>query len=201
MTYKICKIEVIKPGVLVRNEMGIILDARSTVTLIQSDEHNILVDTSLKKDRELLLKALEKLNLTPNDVDIVILTHCHKDHMGNIELFPSAHKVTHHACPFLSDSEKVERFPFSIQEGVELIETPGHSWDSITVLVKAEKVYAITGDAIPIKSNYENWIPPVIHVDAQLALESMKKIVQQADIIIPGHDSPFEVNKSKEILD
>lgn len=195
MNYQIAKIKVIKPGVLVRTETGVILDARSTVTLIQTDQNNILVDTSLKSDRDLLLNSLKEQNLTPSDINIVILTHCHKDHMGNIGLFPSACIYTHNACPLIPESVKIESFPYTIQEGIELIETPGHSWDSLTVLVKAEKIYAITGDAIPLKSNYENWIPPVIHVNAQRALESMKTIVEIADIIIPGHDSPFSIEK------
>lgn len=195
MNHKIRNIKVIKPGLLVRTETGIILDARSTVTLIQTDQNNLIVDTSLKSDKELLLKALEKENLTPDDISIVILTHCHKDHVGNISLFSSARIYTHYACTSIPKSIKIKSFPFSIQEGIELIETPGHSWDSITVLVQGEKIYAITGDAIPIKSNYENWIPPVIHVDAECALESMKKIIEIADIIIPGHDMPFAIKK------
>ena len=198
MEYKVSSIKVIKPGFLVRTETGVILDARSTVTLIQTDRDNIIVDTSLKKDQSLLLESLEGENLTPDDINIVILTHCHKDHIGNIGLFPSADIYTHNACTLI-DSIKIEFFPFLLREGIELIETPGHSWDSITVLVEREKMYAITGDAIPIKSNYENWIPPVIHVDAQCALESMRKIVEVADIIIPGHDSPFKIEKSKVI--
>ena len=89
----------------------------------------------------------------------------------------------------------MERFPYHLSQWIEIIETPGHSWDSITIIVKLEKNYAIAGDAIPIKGNYEQWIPPIVHVDAKLALESMEKIVRIADVIIPGHDSPFSIKK------
>ncbi|GAG75648.1 unnamed protein product, partial [marine sediment metagenome] len=83
-------VEVIKPGLLIRSETGVILDARSTVTLIQSETNNILVDTSLKKDREELLQRLQEYNLAPEDINILINTHGHRDHVGNNGVFSSA---------------------------------------------------------------------------------------------------------------
>ncbi|NVM55732.1 MAG: MBL fold metallo-hydrolase [Candidatus Helarchaeota archaeon] len=198
MSHKIKKIEVVKPGTIVRTETGAILRASSTVTLVQSDENNILIDTSSKKDRDLLLQGLGEQGLTPNDIDIILITHQHRDHIGNYELFTSARIYTHSLCTRIPESVKIQSFPFSLTQNIEFIETPGHSWDAITVIVKMDKTtYAITGDAIPIKSNYDNWIPPIVHVDAKRALESMKKIVQIADIIIPGHDAPFTIKNTK----
>ncbi len=189
------KLKVIKPGILVRSESGVILDARSTVTWIQNDKDNILVDTSLKRDRELLIQVLNEQNLSPENITMIINTHCHRDHVENNKIFSNARIYAHITCDRLSNFIKIRTFPFILSQNIEIIYTPGHSWDSITVVVKLEKIYAITGDAIPIKSNYDNWIPPIVHVDANRALESMKQIVQIADIIIPGHDAPFEVKK------
>ncbi len=188
------KIKVIKPGILVRSETGVILDARSTVTLIKSEKSNILIDTSLKKDKDSLTDSLNKENLSLEDINIIINTHCHRDHIGNNEIFPNARIVTHYSCPIIN-TDKIKDFPYKLERGIELIETVGHSWDSLTVIVKIDKNYAITGDAIPIKGNYDNWIPPIVHVDAKKALDSMEKIVKIADIIIPGHDSPFTIQK------
>ncbi len=203
MNHQLKLIKVIKPGVLIRTETGIILDARSTVTLIQSNANNILVDTSLKEDRELILQGLSELGLTPFDITIVINTHTHRDHVGNNNIFPSARIYTHAQGKQLPNSVKIKSFPFHFpqEENLELIETPGHSWDSISVIAKMEVIYVITGDAIPLKNNYLEWIPPAVHVDVNQALDSMKKIVQIADIIIPGHDSPFKVMKPKKGTD
>ena len=189
------KIAVILPGLLVRTETGIILDARSSVTLIRSEGLNILVDTSLVENRSMLLQALQTQNLTPKNINIIVNTHCHRDHVGNNDLFPQAQIYAHQACVQKRNFIKINTFPYSLTREIEIWETPGHSWDSITVVVTLEKIYAITGDAIPLKGNYENWIPPVIHVDAARAIESMKWIAEIADIVIPGHDSPFPTKK------
>ncbi len=197
MSHTIKMIKVIKPGILIRSETGVILDARSTVTFIQSESNNIIVDSSLKKDRKILPQALAELNVSLADINIVINTHSHNDHTQNNILFSSARIYVHYLGRSFPNSMKIESFPFKLEENIELIETPGHSWDSISVVVKADKTYVITGDAIPIKGNYDNWIPPVVHVDARRALDSMKKIVEIADIIIPGHDVPFEIKKTQ----
>ena len=189
------KIAVILPGLLVRTETGIILDARSSVTLIRSEGLNILVDTSLVENRSMLLQALQAQNLTPKNITTIVNTHCHRDHVGNNDLFPQAQIYAHQACMQKRKFIKISSFPYSLTREIEIWETPGHSWDSITVMVKLDKVYAITGDAIPLKGKYENWLIPVIHVDARRALDSMKRIATIADVIIPGHDSPFLVKK------
>ena len=36
-------------------------------------------------------KVLAKIGLTPSDVDTILLTHAHFDHMGNLNAFPNAH--------------------------------------------------------------------------------------------------------------
>ena len=195
MNFDTERVAVILPGLLVRTEAGIILDARSSVTLIRSEGLNILVDTSMVANRSMLLQALQTQNLTPENINVIVNTHCHRDHVGNNEIFPQAQIYAHQACMQKRNFIKINSFPYSLTREIEIWETPGHSWDSITVLVKFEKIYAITGDAIPLKGNYENWIPPVIHVDAEQAIESMKRIVEIADIIIPGHDSPFFIKK------
>ncbi|MHA1426173.1 MAG: MBL fold metallo-hydrolase [Candidatus Helarchaeota archaeon] len=195
MPSKVLLVKVLKPGLLLRDEKGAILDARSTVTLIQTEQHNILVDTSLKKDKKAVLQGLREQKLTREDIEIIINTHSHNDHTQNNKLFPSAKVYIHYQGRSFPNTMKIREFPFRLEDNIEIIETPGHSWDSITVVAKKDKIYAITGDAIPIKGNYDNWIPPMVHVDVEVALTSMQRIKEIADIIIPGHGVPFEVKK------
>ena len=76
-------------GELIR-ENDVIKKASSSVTLIQTKSHNIIVDTSTKDKRELIIEELRKLNLEPKDIDVVINTHRHQDHIENNDLFEHA---------------------------------------------------------------------------------------------------------------
>lgn len=75
-----------------------------SVTVVQGNGHNILVDTGVDTEdpaKEALwsqlidtckgvIWALEQVDLKPEDIDTVILTHAHIDHIGGIERFKSA---------------------------------------------------------------------------------------------------------------
>jgi len=65
------------------------LQIGATVTLIKSDK-NILVDTGYFEDREALIATLAEEKLTPDQIDIVIITHMHMDHVVNTYLFENA---------------------------------------------------------------------------------------------------------------
>lgn len=76
-----------------------------SVTLVQADDGtNILVDTGVNTDNPVKKElwdglitcchgthwALEQVGLEPDDIDIVLLTHAHLDHIGGVDLFPNA---------------------------------------------------------------------------------------------------------------
>jgi glyoxylase-like metal-dependent hydrolase (beta-lactamase superfamily II) len=114
------------------------------------------------------------------------------DHIGCNDVFSEARLVAHPLEDPPIGTLKVDG-PMKILPGVELIPTPGHSRGSLSVLVEAEKRYAIVGDAIPTRSNFEQRVPPFINFDRALAVRSMEMILDWAEVIVPGHDSPFEV--------
>jgi len=68
----------------------------------------------------------------------------------------------------------------------------------MSVFVESDRKYAIVGDAIPTFENVRRWVPPGIVSDADDALRSMKKIVAYADVVVPGHDTPFEVDRRND---
>ena len=189
------KLKIIRPGYLIRAENGMILDASSTAVLIETDKNIILVDSSKTGDKEMIVKNLLKNKINPKDITILIFTHTHADHIGNANIFQNAQIYIHSLDKFFNSAIHISDFPYNIEKDIEIIDTPGHSWDSISVIIKKDRVYAITGDCIPLKNNLINWIPPIVNVDSKIAIQSMKKIIRIADIIIPGHDYPFKVNK------
>jgi glyoxylase-like metal-dependent hydrolase (beta-lactamase superfamily II) len=55
------------------------------------DHGNVLADRFQVKDFHGPKQVLKQIGLTPEDVDTIIVTHAHFDHMGNLGDFPNAH--------------------------------------------------------------------------------------------------------------
>lgn len=185
------KLDVLAVGSLVRDGKRI-LEAHSSSTLVRNGERNIVVDTSSEERKDSILYSLQQLGILPEEIDTVVITHLHDDHTGNIGLFPRARLMAHeHESPpfdwtILKGGE--ELIP-----GVKVMHTPGHSPGSISVFVEADRRYAIAGDALPTEDNYVKNVPPGIHYDRDVALQSIKRIVDYAQVVVPGHGFPFLV--------
>ncbi len=59
--------------------------ATGTSTLIKG-KVNIIVDTGGPWDQDKLLQALRSNDLHPENIDFVVCTHGHSDHVGNLNL-------------------------------------------------------------------------------------------------------------------
>jgi glyoxylase-like metal-dependent hydrolase (beta-lactamase superfamily II) len=179
------EVTLLKSGSLLRDEDGRILDARASVTLITSGGKRIVVDTGVAGEERILLDRLAEEGLKPDDIEIVINTHSHPDHSGNNGLFRRARLL----IPVEGDTPA---------PGVRIIETPGHTMESISVVVDPLKI-VVAGDALPTFSNFLKSVPPAIHVDRDLAAASMYRILSIADVVVPGHDRPFSVSKRRYV--
>ena len=186
------KIDILAVGNLVRAEDNTILEAHSTSTLIRTDDRTIVVDTSSKYLRPALKSSFRELGVFAKDVDTVILTHHHDDHTENLDLFPNAKVYIHEGYPGeLPYKHETVTEDMDIAPGVRLVHTPGHTPDCMSVFVKADRNYAIAGDAIPLEGNVRQKVPPRTNYDPDLAMQSIKSIVRFADVIVPGHGFPF----------
>jgi glyoxylase-like metal-dependent hydrolase (beta-lactamase superfamily II) len=186
-------VEVVCQGYL-RKENNVLLEAHSTATLIVVEPSNVLVDTSSPHLRNKLISGLHMRGLGPQDIDVVVSTHLHPDHVGNNDLFPNAvryARVEEDPDPgYRKVREDVELMP-----RVRLFHTPGHTRGSMSVEVDTpEGRYVIAGDAMPTKDNFDKWVTPHIKYDEEAAIRSMKAICNRADIIVPGHGAPFPVD-------
>ncbi|MBI0583840.1 MAG: MBL fold metallo-hydrolase [Methanomassiliicoccus sp.] len=183
-------VEVVCEGYL-RRDNGVLLEAHSTSSLIVGGSRNILVDTSSHHLRNRLLSGLRSRGLGPHDIDVMINTHLHPDHVGNNDLFPNALRIARREedpdPSFRKLGEDIELIP-----GVKIFHTPGHTRGSLSVGVEtSEGKYVIAGDAFPTKDNFDKWCTPMINYDMGIALKSMKRISYLADFIVPGHGAPF----------
>jgi len=110
---------------------------------------------------------LEKLSLTPDDIDVVVITHCHPDHMEGVRLFSGTSALIalsqtemeyiRTTAPHYGDALGMPDFEPSVflQEGsleigtmnFQVFQTPGHSPGSICLYWSDEKVL-FTGDVV-----------------------------------------------------
>jgi len=181
-------LDILAVGNLIRDG-DTIVEAHSTSTLIRTEDRNIVVDTSSKFLKPAVKDSLKQLRVLPKDVDSVVFTHAHHDHVENVDLFPKA-KIYVRKEEESDKGIKVDR-DMELCPGVKLIHTPGHTAGSMSVFVTAERKYAITGDAVPLQDNVLKMVPPGLNIDKDLAMKSIKAIVSFADVIVPGHGFPF----------
>jgi len=184
------RLDVLAVGSLIRDG-STILEAHSSSTFIRAGDTNIVVDTSSKEMLPSIKTSFRQIGILPKDVDIVVLTHMHRDHCTNNDLFKNAKfYVRTEERP-----EGKEYVPVSenigIAPGVRLVHTPGHTRGSMSVFVQSDRKYVIAGDAIPLEDNHRRMVPPRINYDAATAMESIKSITDYANVIIPGHGFPF----------
>ncbi|MDR2845974.1 MAG: MBL fold metallo-hydrolase [Candidatus Methanoplasma sp.] len=185
------KIDVLVIGDYERDAEGNVFGAYSTSTLIRTGTRNIVVDTSAKDWWPAVKTSFRQIGIFPEDVDTVILTHTHHDHIGNLDHYPKAKVLVHSGEEREVPGAEIIDSDTEIEKGIRLVHTPGHTPGSMSVYIQADKRYVLAGDAIPKKGNYEKLMPPAINTDPDAALKSIKEIIKYADVIIPGHDLPF----------
>jgi len=195
LAIQVPRVRVVRKGHLVR-EGDVVVDSSSTVTLVEASGKQAIVDTGLARECDKLLFDLKAMRINPKSVDVVINTHLHIDHCGCNDLFPNALVYSHQLEDPPVGNARISG-ALTLFPGVEIVPTPGHTRGSISVLVTAERKYAICGDAIPTKANYDAHLPPFTAFDKNLATTSMDFILGWAEIVVPGHDALFEVARKK----
>ena len=172
--------------------------ASPATVLIKDGKLAILVDPGA--NRQLLLKSLEKNGLTPEDIDIIFLTHYHPDHILNIRLFPD--KDIYDGNTIYSNDKEVEYSGNIPHTNIQVIPTPGHAHEHCSLLIETKKgKIAIAGDVFwwtsgeEQKTDRENLLKheDPYAKDKGALIESRKKLLAAADYIIPGHGKMFRV--------
>lgn len=175
-----------------------------TSTLIKSDI-NILVDPGHYSQEEELLEVLQENNLSPDDIDVVFLTHVHLDHAANAHLFKKAKIYLKHQQDYvgqfhLPQEGKVIRIEIKdgikLAKDVEFLLAPGHSGDMTALKVNTEEgIVVVAGDAIATESLADISKKPLLFTNLEDFEASRRKILKIADFIVLGHGKMIKNNK------
>lgn len=174
--------------------------ADGTITLIRSDK-NVIVDTGLPKDKEIIISSLKNNQLSVEDIDFVVCTHGDADHIGNVNLFPKAKLVVGFDI-YDGDLATFFQKNYIIDPNITATEMIGHDDRSIGILVTTDRgIVAITGDLFEYENDYKKvneWLSfskkPKEHI------KTRARVWELADYIVPGHGPIFRVDKSVDIL-
>lgn len=182
---------------------------------------NILVDSELGNhigsNAGLLTKGLAAINLLPEDIHEIIITHSHLDHIGG--LVKNNRKVFPHATYFMSEleysflkkygnSEEIEVISVVEQdlkfieaegiicEGIQANYYPGHTQGNIVIEINLEgKSLFIAGDIFNIPSSIED---PTGYIKREFSirsgLDSRKRLIKESienNALVQVYHFPF----------
>ncbi len=204
---------------------------------IRAGSKNVLVDTAIEAEDyrnyhpgfnnmpfetvQTFEEALAKVDCGPNDIDIIIQTHLHMDHIYNtskcrnaviyvqqeeLDFALNPHPIFEIVYPgeiIKNLNFEVIRGDQTILPGIAVILVPGHTPGGQAVVVETTEGKAVISGFCSIMENFNPpedvktkispfasypVIAPGIHTDLFQAYESVLKVKQVADIIIPLHD-------------
>ncbi|MDP3057669.1 MAG: MBL fold metallo-hydrolase [bacterium] len=168
----------------------------SNVVLICDSGKNILVDTGSPGEDKKIIAGLKKEKLKPKNIDIVVLTHPHADHIANNFLFSEALFIDS-LGEFKGDKFLLAKAERRITKNVRITKTPGHALEDISIIVNNTEfgIIAVVGDLY-----WRGGDNKLLQVESPKTLTaSRKKILLMVDYLIPGHGKMFKNPRGKDI--
>jgi glyoxylase-like metal-dependent hydrolase (beta-lactamase superfamily II) len=168
-----------------------------TCTLIKGDDFHVLVDPSLKDEKEMSSELNRRTGLSPSDIDAVFITHQHGDHHWGLRHFRQArwlagadvaegmNKSRRHAKPIGSAGKR-------LFDTIDVMPTPGHTMDHHSLRFDCGGLsVVVAGDAVATRDFWAERQGYFNAVDFELSARTMDGIASIADIVLPGHDNYF----------
>lgn len=163
----------------------------SSIVLVRDGDARIVVDPGMVARRSLILEPLAALDVAPETVTHVFLSHHHPDHTVNIALFPDAEVVDFWAR--YRDDRWLDHDGdgYRLSPRAQLWLTPGHTEEDATLVVEAEDaVYAMTH--LWWREDRSPDVDPLAADQASIE-RHRARVLAVADVVIPGHGGPFRV--------
>lgn len=172
-------------------------------------------DPPVMHEDQRIPRYLEKLGLTPADIDVVFIGHLHFDHVGGICDLPGC-EVHLHADELaaartelddgifadeIADADQwhLQTSEYTVAPGVQAITSPGHTAGHMSLFIELPKgrPVILCGDAADLSENLSDEIAPGYcwEDNDELALASIRKLkalaCEEDAQLWPNHDMAF----------
>ena len=201
------------PGKMASGYMG-----WSTVVFFESGGKKVLWDTGGPGKRNDIRNRLGALKVQPDEIEMLIISHFHDDHVFNFDLFPKAELLMHR-----KEAEWVESgtydwpqptFLYSIIQksgrlslisrdeeilpGVQSIHLPGHTPGCMGLILSGDDMptTVLTGDAVKNIVELATG-KAAMSLDPKATMNSISKVRTIAKIVLPGHDRKLEIQADR----
>ncbi|HEY6761555.1 MAG TPA: N-acyl homoserine lactonase family protein [Baekduia sp.] len=217
-----------RSALVMLTDPGVEVEIPVWAAAVEGNGRRIVIDTGIRDPEwvrelgqtceqqadETMAGALAAIGWSPEDVDLVINTHLHYDHVGFNTLFPHArflisavewsaaqapvltqralYQPHEHLLPPLGifHYHMIAQDFYDVADGIKVIQTPGHSVGHQSVLVQTEEgVLCVVGDAVNMDENFTTGVPGGIHVSVSDAIASTEKVRRCADRVLMAHDA------------
>lgn len=194
----------------------VIIDAGSMPGKVPGGPGSIMFPEGRAEQVQTLEDGLAKFGLKPEDIDVIIFTHAHEDHVQLARRYPRARMIIQKAeLEFARNPHPIQQFTYhpeliegldfdtiegdrKIVEGISVMLTPGHSAAGQSIIVDTDKGKVVIAGLCTIRRNFEPppelKVPVIscgINIDPIKCYDSLLRIKQVADIIVPLHDAEF----------
>ncbi len=184
--------------------------------LVKGKEGFIALDAGNKTEN--IQQEMKKLNIDPEKVTAVFLTHSDSDHVAAVAIFKNAkiylprkeeQMINGKTARFYVTRNKIN-FKYTPVDGDEIIktaglkiqgiETPGHTPGAMCYLV--DNKFLFTGDSLSLQSGKVGLFSKFINMDNETQLKSLKNIASMKGInyILTAHHG-FSDNYEKAFTD
>jgi hydroxyacylglutathione hydrolase len=191
--------------VAINDSVWCIKDKFVNAYLFKGRKNYLLFDAGIKKEN--FKSELKKINVNPDQISTILLTHADGDHIGAIELFKNASIYMHKdEVQMVNGTTGKSKFfkkkwkygPYSLLNDndsltidglkVKIIHTPGHTPGSSCYLVGND--YLVTGDNLILKNGLYEHFSDFFNMNTQEQTESLKLLPAPNSLkyILMGHN-------------
>lgn len=197
--------------------------ATGSCCLVRSGRRVILFDTLGPWEKNFLLSKLETIKIHPDDLDYIVCSHSHPDHIGNLNLFTKAKKHFVGTSVYSQDIYDLNRFEpsgsfeyesikgdketiityddYKLDRNLTIEPTPGHTLECISMIVEnCDKLgtVGLVGDLFEREEDVRDesiWLGAGSQNNT-LQRAHRNRIYNKVDFILPGHGPLFKRDPS-----